>query len=222
MTIAVAFDVDGTLLATGGAGKKALARAAEVFPGASERLRDLRLDGMTDRAIARHVLGPGAPDLDHELLLGRYLEFLDHELAASAAAGRIAVMPGVREVIALCGGTGLCVGLCTGNLVEGARKKLSAAGLWESFAFGGYGSDAEPRAEIARAALERARALGASELVIVGDTPRDVEAAQAVGARSVGVATGCFTAEELAAAGATLAVPDLARGMERLRALLGL
>jgi phosphoglycolate phosphatase len=113
------------------------------------------------------------------------------------------------------------LGLCTGNLARGAELKLTAAGLWGPFRFGGYGSDAEPRADIVRAAWRRARELGATEGLVIGDTPRDILAAHDAGLAACGVATGRCSVHELAEHGAELVLPDFAdlAGAEKL--LLG-
>jgi len=116
---------------------------------------------------------------------------------------------------AVSGRRGVVIGLGTGNIREGARLKLGRVGLFERFAFGGFGCDHERRDELLRVGAERGAALlGAPRsrcrVVVIGDTPRDVAAAHAIGAESVGVATGPHRREELAACGATFAVEDLA------------
>ena len=115
----------------------------------------------------------------------------------------------------------MLLGLCTGNLARGAELKLTCAGLWGGFRFGGYGSDAEPRAEIVRAAWGRARELGATEALVIGDTPRDVLAAHEAGLPVCGVATGRYTVHELAEHGAELVLPGFDDVEQTERLLLG-
>ena len=110
---------------------------------------------------------------------------------------------------------GVAIGLGTGNIRAGARVKLEHVGIFDRFAFGGFGCDHEDRTELLRVGAARgARVLGAARngcrVVVIGDTPRDVEAARAIAAEALGVATGRFTAADLTAAGATYAFDDLA------------
>lgn len=212
----VLWDIDGTLLNTGGAGMRALAGAVGASAGAAGALRRLRLGGMTDRKIARmlcaaerhqHVTA-GSPDdhmdavqpaeIDH--VLGQYLAALRGSLSESSD---FRILPGVFECLDALEGQ-VVHALGTGNVEEGARLKLEHGGLWRRFAFGGYGSDAEERPDILRAAWSKAethvgRTLAADDFVVVGDTPRDVTAAHAVGIACVAVATGGYPVNELSA-----------------------
>jgi phosphoglycolate phosphatase-like HAD superfamily hydrolase len=129
-------------------------------------------------------------------------------------------MPGVPQLIErLAAREGVLLGLCTGNLARGAELKLSAAGLWGRFGFGGYGSDAEIRSDIVRTAWERAKKLGASSALVIGDTPRDVLAAHDAGLPACGVATGRWTVHDLAAHGAEAVVESFA-DLERAEKIL--
>src|SRR5207248_10989443 len=110
-------------------------------------------------------------------------------------------------------------GLCTGNLAGGAELKLTSAGLWGPFSCGGFGSDAEARADIVRAAWTRAQALGATDALVIGDTPRDVLAAHDAGVPACGVATGRWSVHELAEHGAELVLADFS-DVERSELLL--
>jgi phosphoglycolate phosphatase-like HAD superfamily hydrolase len=211
---ALLFDLDGTLTRSGGAGTRALGQALHARPQAIVELRKMRLDGMTDRAIARALLAAegdqdipitqrmqSVPDADIDAVLARYLE----ALAAECARNAYVALPGVAALLErLQARPDMILGLCTGNLERGAQLKLTSAGLWSAFRFGGYGSDAEPRADIVRAAWRRARELGASEALVVGDTPRDVLAAREAGLPACGVATGRYSVHELAEHGAAL------------------
>src|SRR5262249_61591230 len=126
------------------------------------------------------------------------------------------VRPGMHAVLEVASAQqGMAVGLGTGNIREGARIKLERVGIYHHFPFGGFGCDSEDRAALIRRGAERgAERLGVSlddcRVVVIGDTPKDVDAAQALGADSVGVGTGSFTAAQLLAAGATHAFADLA------------
>ena len=228
---ALLFDLDGTLTRSGGAGSRALGEAVHARPRAGTVLRKMRLDGMTDRAIARALLaaeGNQAVALDQRMrevteaeidaVLVRYLEALAQECARNAYEA----LPGVAALLQrLRARADVLLGLCTGNLARGAELKLTCAGLWGGFRFGGYGSDAEPRADIVRAAWGRARELGATEALVIGDTPRDVLAAHDAGLPVCGVATGRYTVHELAEHGAELVLPGFADVEQTERLLLG-
>lgn len=212
------FDIDGTLISTGGAGRRAIERAFARRAGLTSGRGDacaFPFAGMTDRAIVRAGLaalgGPsGEDEIDAVLVL--YVSLLEEEMASAACV----IHEGVEAALdAAKGRAGVAIGLGTGNIREGARLKLGRAGLFDRFAFGGFGCDHERRDELLRIGAERGAALlGAPRahcrVVVIGDTPRDVAAAQAIGAESIGVATGPHRREELAACGATHAVRDLA------------
>jgi len=197
---ALLFDLDGTLTQGGGGGGRALAKALHTRPQASEELRRMRLDGMTDRAIARLVLAAerkSVSERDIDEVLEQYL----HALATEVAERPYVPLPGVSELLKRLDGKAL-LGLCTGNHVRGAELKLSSAGLWGCWKFGGYGSDAEARAEIVRTAFRRAQELGATDALVIGDTPRDILAAHEAGLPACGVATGRWSIHDLATHGA--------------------
>jgi phosphoglycolate phosphatase-like HAD superfamily hydrolase len=211
----VLFDIDGTLIRTPGAGREALARAAAaVFDVPLERSRreidTIEFRGTTDVFILERfgeLLGVAMNG--HGDLMARYIQELDGLLGEMA----IEVMPGVVELIdALYGAGETHVGLLTGNVREGARRKLDRVGLGHLLdGPGGFGEAGRERAAVVRAALAELEPLGvvASTTVIIGDTPIDVEAAQSCGARGVAVATGWTSREELEACGADLFLPDL-------------
>jgi phosphoglycolate phosphatase-like HAD superfamily hydrolase len=214
------FDVDGTLVNAGGAGRRAFERAVADRCGPVDgAMAGLRLDGMTDRLIVREALGIlGRPfeEAFCDALLARYVEHLRDEILGPGYA----VLPGVVEVLeALRARDGL-VALCTGNVAEGAKLKLSRGGLdrffdWGASAVYGFAADGEDRTHVVQAALRRAGAwLGRSvtpeEALVIGDTPRDVDAAHAVGIPVLGVATGRYALEELRRAGADHVAPSLA------------
>jgi len=202
------FDVDGTLIVTGGAGRRAMRRAFEEVVGHPDALEGIRLGGMTDRLILRHgleVAGHPFEEAMIEALLERYLACLDEELPRADGYRVIDGVLGALEFVE--GLADVAVGLGTGNIELGARAKLRRGELDHRFAFGGFGSDAEDRVELLRAGAERGAAilgepLEAVRVVVVGDTPRDVDAAAGLGAEIVAVATGGFDVAALREAGA--------------------
>jgi phosphoglycolate phosphatase-like HAD superfamily hydrolase len=210
------FDVDGTLLSAAGAGRRALERAFEAHCGTAAPLRDVRFNGMTDPGIVRaglEQLGrPAGPALV-AAILDDYVPLLADELTRAAG---FQVFAGVTALLdRLATSDHVAVGLGTGNLRAGARLKLEHAGLERYFAFGGFGSDHEHRAELLRIGASRgAASLGCTtddcRVVVIGDTPHDVAAARAIGAASLGVGTGGCAPDLMRAAGATWACDDLA------------
>lgn len=210
------FDIDGTLVTTGGAGRRAISRAFEKLHGRLDACDSFSLSGMTDRAIVRKALGiigvepsPGAIDA----VIEGYLSFLDEEVQRTEDRHYF-VHAGMREAVAEARSRpGVAVGLGTGNVRTGARVKLERVGLYDQFAFGGFGSDHEDRVELIRhGARAGAQLLDASletcRVVVIGDTPKDVAAAKGIGAVCIGVGTGNFTPAALREAGADFAFPD--------------
>jgi len=214
------FDVDGTLVHAGGAGRRAVERALTIHVGELDRsLAGLRLDGMTDRLIVREVLRALGRPFDDALcdrVLGDYVGFLREEIHGPGYR----VLPGVAALLAVLRRRGALMGLCTGNVEEGARVKLARGGLdgyfgWGEEAICGFAADGEARERIVEAALRRAaRRLGRpvrpDEALVIGDTPLDVEAARRTGVPVLAVATGRFSVEELRACGAEQVLPSLA------------
>jgi phosphoglycolate phosphatase-like HAD superfamily hydrolase len=204
----VLFDIDGTIMLSAGAGGRAVRRAlVEVFgaPGPEQH----RFDGKTDPQIVRELMslaGHGAEQIDARMpaLFERYLAYLNDELQVSAAAGGIRIMPGIFDLLdALEARDDVVLGLLTGNLAEGARAKLSAGGINpDRFRVGAYGSDHEVRGELPAVAQRRAyEQLGLSfsgrDIVVIGDTPADLQCGVAIGCTAIGVATGMYSLEDL-------------------------
>ncbi|HUF66617.1 MAG TPA: HAD family hydrolase [Gemmatimonadaceae bacterium] len=202
----VLFDIDGTLLSSGGAGRRAMRRAlSNVFGSWGDPA--YRYDGKTDRQIVRDLMrgaGHGDPYIDERMdeLFERYLR----ELAVEMEQGETPplVLPGVLRLLdELEGRDDVVLGLLTGNIAPGAAVKLRAAGLdVERFRVNAYGSDHESRPELPSFAQRRARdVLGRDVdpglMVVIGDTPADVHCGQSAGARTVAVATGHYSSEEL-------------------------
>jgi phosphoglycolate phosphatase-like HAD superfamily hydrolase len=202
----VLFDIDGTILLTDGAGKRAIHRAlVEIFGATGPD--DHAFGGKTDPQIARELMrlvGHGDDHIDARMteLLDRYVGYLHEELRSGADGVR--VMPGVRELLdALDERDDVIVGLLTGNLEEGARAKLRSAGIDPGrFVVGAYGSDHEERGALPAVAQQRAREqLGihvtGTDVVVIGDTPADIHCGRGVGARAIAVATGQYSVSEL-------------------------
>lgn len=221
MSKLILFDIDGTLLSSDGAGKRAIRSALIAESGTAGPIDDgYRLDGKTDPQIVRELLAaaghPHAEDGDRvAAVCRRYLGLLGSELAASA--GRSRTYPGVPALLDLLERRADAVlGLLTGNLAEGAALKLGAVGLDPArFRVGAYGSDAAERPRLPAIAAERAapllgRMVSGSDLVIVGDTPADMTCGASLGARGIGVATGHYTVADLEAAGAFAAFASFA------------
>lgn len=209
------FDIDGTLVSTGGAGRRAMVGAFAELYGRDDVFDELSFAGMTDRAIARAGLGKIAAevvDAEIDRLLDAYLAQLDAELTR---ADRYRILPGVTPLIdGLHGTPELAIGLGTGNVRRGAYAKLARGALDAAFAFGGFGCDAEDRTELLRAGAARGaellgRPLDRCRVVVIGDTPRDVAAAKGIGATCVGVGTGGYAPTDLAACGAEQAFATL-------------
>lgn len=211
------FDIDGTLITTGGAGRRAMERAFEVRHGRADACAQFRMDGMTDRLIARtglRAIGADDSEAAIDALLDAYLDVLAQEVAKIEDT-RYRLHAGMAAALDAAAARGCAVGLGTGNLREGARVKLERVRVWHRFGFGGFGDDHEDRAALIRRGAERgAAALGVSldiaRVVVIGDTPKDVAAALAIGAECLGVGTGGHTATDLLACGATFAFPNLA------------
>jgi phosphoglycolate phosphatase len=215
------FDIDGTLIDCGGAGRTAMETAFGRLHGRADALAHFVFGGMTDPLIVREGLRKiGARETVEEVaaLLDAYLEILEAELPKTS---RFRVIPHVEATLERAKASGHRLGLGTGNLERGAAIKLRHAGIFEHFEFGGYSSDAEDRAELLGHGAARGRALAgeSAEVVVIGDTPRDVAAARAIGATCIAVATGRFSVAELEATGAEHVVASLADA--RVFAVLG-
>lgn len=209
------FDIDHTLIVSGGAGRAAIAAAVADEFGVRRPLDGMAVDGRTDRAILGEALeraglahGPDA--------IKRLLEAYLARLPAELRARRGRVLPGVPALLDALARAGAPLGLATGNVARGAEIKLRHFGLWERFPAGGFGDVSADRAEVVAAAIEAAgRATGlngsgaAPAPIVIGDTPRDVAAAHAAGARALGVATGKWDEAALRAAGAEFTLADL-------------
>lgn len=223
------FDVDGTLLDGGGAGRAALRRALLAVYGETGPIESFHFAGKTDPAIVRGLMREaGLPEetVDRRLpsLWEAYLEALPEELDARRREGRVSACPGVPPLLASAADDPrFSLALVTGNVAGGAWRKLEAAGVSRHFRFGAFGSDSARRGDLPPIALRRAaRRLGRTyepgEAVVIGDTPEDVRCARAAGTRCVAVATGRHGRDELAEHGPDHLFPDLTETGEVLRA----
>lgn len=206
----VLFDIDGTLLSTDGAGRRALEEALLEVYGTAGPIEEHGFSGKTDPQIARELLGAaGVPAGEIESGTGRLWRCYCGRLETELARGRPRVHSGVLELLDRIEDDGMEVlpGLLTGNIEPGARYKLEAAGIgFDRFRVGAFGSDHADRDRLPAVAAERAavclgRRVPADRLVIVGDTPRDIACGKAHGARTVAVSTGNYSAGDLAAHG---------------------
>lgn len=223
----ILFDIDGTLL-SGGPAKSAFCEAMAETYGTTGETEAVSFAGKTDPQIARELLasaGIAGADVEKgfDLLWTRYLGYLEERLPADP----VRVLPGVPALLdALAGHDDVGVGLLTGNIVGGARLKLGSGGLWGRFSFGSYGSDHEERDALPAIAVGRARDLwgavvNAGDAIVVGDTPRDVACGKAGGTRTLAVATGHFSFEDLQATGADHVLRDLTSTTDVIELLTG-
>ena len=213
----VLFDVDGTLLTASGAGRRALEQALREVYGAVGPIDRYDFRGGTDLLIVRDLLrlaGLSAETVtaSEARLFERYAACLEAEIGDGR---NVRLYPGVRETVERLEGTpGCLVGLLTGNSEAGARLKLSPTGLWPRFRLGAYGTDHEDRNRLPAVAARRAEALvgrpfAGADVVVIGDTPRDIDCARAFGARAIAVATGWHTLADLEAHGPDRLFSDL-------------
>jgi phosphoglycolate phosphatase len=212
----ILFDIDGTLIDTGGAGARSWSWAFERLFGRTVDVGRYSKSGMTDPAIARATFTqvmerePTAGELTR--LMAGYQSVLPDYVASSEG---YRVLAGVQELLERLTSKELLLGLTTGGLEAAAHAKLGRGRLNHFFLVGGYGSDSEDRLELTRAAIVRGERMldgpiDLSEVLVVGDTPLDVAAAEGVGAVSVGVASGRYGVDELSSAGADHVLASLA------------
>lgn len=207
------WDIDGTLIASGGAGMRALRTALRDVFGVDGSLDDIDFAGRTDRWIMRQVFTKFSLPV-HEENFARYFEAYVTALPTELANPHTRVLPGVRTILAAAAQSGFFQGLLTGNMRRGAQTKLQHHGLWDHFAFGAFGDDGELRNDLAPYALQRAVAHAGVEFQtertwVIGDTPHDIACGKIIGARTLGVATGGHSLDVLRASTPTALLPDL-------------
>jgi phosphoglycolate phosphatase-like HAD superfamily hydrolase len=229
----VLWDIDGTLVKTAGAGKRAVDRAFLELFGWSDATASVRMDGRTDPWIVDEVfrqreLPAHRFDEARRAVFARYVEHLGPELALSPNDRAFGPLPGIEAALeAIASRDDARQGLLTGNIEPGARRKLERFDLWRYFPFGAFGDDAAERPALLPVALARAEArfsgarFAPAQAVVVGDTPRDIEVGHRHGARTVAVATGGgYQRDELAACGPDHLFTDLSDTRAFLEAIL--
>lgn len=223
MPLLVLFDIDGTLLRPCGLGRRSLDRAFLDLYGSAGVFDGMRFHGRTDPEIVGDGLASvGAPASDFDRAVGRYLEYLEVEVAQGAPLA----LPGVEELIAtLDSRDDVVLGLVTGNVRRGAEIKLGRDNLFRRFPVGAFGDDHADRSELIRLARRRAAEAGHGSMapertLYIGDTERDVEAARAGGAVAVAVATGSMALETLAETSPDHLLPSLEPASRFLKEVL--
>jgi len=199
----VLFDIDGTLITSGGAGERSLRLAVKDHLGHDDDLKGIEIAGRTDTGIARRIFdryGVAATPESVAAFFDRYL----HHLPVELTRGKGFLLPGITGLLnALKARPHVAVALLTGNLSRGAEIKLAHYGIWEFFEFGAYADDSPDRNQLGKYA--RARALEKHgveflprDIFVIGDTPHDIDCGRAFGAKTVAIATGNFNREQLA------------------------
>jgi len=215
MIEAILFDIDGTLLHTGGAGAVAWQRAFLELYEVEANIAEHTHAGMTDPEIAeivfREVMHREGSATERAEAIGCYLGHLADAVAESEG---YYVIEGIAELLPRLVEKGILLGIVTGNIESAAHIKLARGDLNRFFAFGGYGSDSRDRTELTKKALERGGSvaghpLDPAETIAIGDTPRDVRAGHGAGIRVVGVATGSYAMDELTDAGADWSIENV-------------
>jgi phosphoglycolate phosphatase len=213
----ILFDIDGTLLLSGRAGLRAMTRAFEKTFGVKDAFAGEHFGGRTDwYLVSRALQAAGLPDtLDaHERFRQNYFPILAEEIE-HPGTGHKGLMPGARELLeALDEHDHLHLALLTGNYREAAEIKLQHFELWEFFEWGAFSDDSADRNALVPIARSRAEiydvpAEAIDRVIVIGDTPHDIECARVAGATSIAVATGGFTLDQLREAGADAVLPDL-------------
>ena len=212
--VVVLFDVDETLVHTGGSGARSWKAAFEEIYQVPADIGDHSSAGETDPQVARAtfnaVIGRDPSDVELSVLYAHYLRYLADDILVSEG---YRMLPGVHQCLAALGDAGVLLGLVSGAMEGAARTKLIPADLNRFFVFGAYGSDSPDRTELTTLGIEKASRLHAgltpAQVLVVGDTPHDIAATHGAGAVSVGVATGHFSVGELNRAGADYVLGSL-------------
>ena len=212
---AVLFDIDGTLISTGGAGARSWRYAFDELHGIPADIGQFSDAGMTDPTVVRltftAAVGHDPSPTELATVMAAYLDRLPFEVEHSE---QYRVLDGAEDVLRRLGRAGILLGITSGAVEAAAHIKLSRAGFNRYFPFGGYGSDSPDRVELTKRAIERGgnligEKLDPAEVFVVGDTPKDVEAAHGAGCVAVATATGHYTREELEATGAAHVMDSL-------------
>lgn len=210
----ILFDIDGTLIDAAGAGLRGMTAAFHQIHGLPQALAEVKFSGRTDRWILTQGLERAGLEASPDAIAALrdvYLPELERELRGRTREP-IGVLPGVLPLLeAMAGDPSTCVALLTGNFAGGAARKLGHFGLWEWFRFGAFGDEHLDRRELVPVALAKADACGLDpqRVIVIGDTPLDVDCAHVHGAEALAVATGIYSRAELEATGAELVVDTL-------------
>src|SRR3954451_23062241 len=225
----ILFDIDGTLVLTGGAGMRAMNRACEDLVRSENAMAGVTFAGRTDWSILDDILRNHGHTLDEALmeeLRQRYVTHLAEEMQVPGR-GVKDVMPGIRELLeTLQARPDVRLGLLTGNFIDRARINLEYFDLWKYFPWGAFGGDSANRNDLVPVAVARATEYGIDPVAprnvfVIGDTPNDIECARAADATAVAVATGSYTVEQLRAAGGEIVFTDLSDTQQFLDLLDG-
>jgi len=223
----ILFDIDGTLLLSGRAGMRAMTRAFQQTFAISDAFAGESFGGRTDSyLVSKALTQAGLPDSEenHHRFRNAYLPLLAEEIQ-QPGQGHKGLMPGARELLeALEAYDHLHLALLTGNYREAAEIKLQHFEIWDFFEWGAFSDDHHDRNELVPIAESRAETYdipgdAINRVIVIGDTPHDIECARVAGAKSVAVATGGYTMEQLKEAGANEVLPDLS-DTERVLTLL--
>jgi phosphoglycolate phosphatase-like HAD superfamily hydrolase len=212
----ILFDIDGTLITSGGAGEYSLRLAVKDYFGVEDDLKGIEIAGRTDTGIVRRIFERH----DREITPAGQTAFFDrylHHLSAELGRRKGFLLPGIVELLnALKPRPHLAIALLTGNLARGAQIKLTHYGIWEFFEFGAYADDDADRNQLGKYA--RARALekhgvefSPGDIYVIGDTPHDIDCGRVFGAQTVAIATGNFTRAQLAAHNPDFLFDDLSK-----------
>lgn len=213
--ILLLWDIDGTLIASGGAGMRALQVALKNVFGLEGSLADIDFAGRTDRWIIREVFRKfGLPATEENF--ARYFESYVAMLPGELVNPHAKVLPGVRDILQAAAAHGqIAQGLLTGNMRQGAQVKLAHHGLWEHFPFGAFADDSESRNDLGPHAVKRAQEhhrieFASANVWVIGDTPHDIACGKVIGARTLALATGGYTLEHLRTHAPTVVLENLA------------
>ena len=210
----ILFDIDGTLISTDGAGVKAFGRVFDEIFGLPKATKHMTFAGRTDRRLVRDIFEANDIEPTGQNFQKFHQAYFEH-LTRYLPEGKTEPLPGVRQIIAAFRKLDPppVMGLLTGNHPRGAELKLSHYNLWQEFAMGAFGDQYEDRADVARDALRQGQGLipglQPGEILVIGDTQRDIECARAIGARVLAVATGASPVSELESFGPDWAIEDL-------------
>lgn len=220
----VLFDIDGTILTSGGAGERSLSRAVKERFGADEDLSQIEIAGKTDTGIARRIFEKHGIELSPENLASFFDCYLSH-LARELPKSDGTILPGILELLEeLKKLPHVALALLTGNLSAGAKLKLTHYGVWEFFTFGAFADDHHDRNLLGPFAKKRALEIHGVEIepsqtYVLGDTPHDIDCGRAFGARTVAIATGKFSVQALEAHHPDFVFSDLSDVADVIRRL---